>query len=102
TAETITQLLVKTGRESHDKRDTLRNLIRSAANFKNAMFFCNRKSEVAQLHRSLLRHKFNAVALHGDLDQSARMAALDRFRQGEAALCGAAGACAPGPRTSYR
>ncbi len=86
TAETITQLLVKTGRESHEKRDTLRSLIRSAANFKNAIVFCNRKSEVAQLHRSLLRHKFNAVALHGDMDQPARMAALDRFRNGDAEL----------------
>jgi len=86
TAETITQLLVKTGRDSHEKRDTLRNLIRTAANFKNAIVFCNRKTEVAQLHRSLLRHKFNAVALHGDMDQPARMAALDRFRQGEAQL----------------
>src|SRR5690349_11847091 len=86
TAETITQLLVKTGRDPHDKRDTLRALIRSADNFKNAIIFCNRKSEVAQLHRSLLRHKFNAVALHGDMDQPARMAALDRFRQGDAQL----------------
>jgi len=86
TAETITQLLVKTGRDPHEKRDTLRTLIRSAAGFKNAIVFCNRKSEVAQLHRSLLRHKFNAVALHGDMDQPARMAALDRFRQGDAEL----------------
>jgi superfamily II DNA/RNA helicase len=85
-AETITQLLVKSGREPHDKRDTLRSLIRSADGFKNAIVFCNRKSEVAQLHRSLLRHKFNAVALHGDMEQPARMAALDRFRQGEAEL----------------
>jgi superfamily II DNA/RNA helicase len=86
TAETITQLLVKTGRESHEKRDTLRKLLRSADKFKNAIIFCNRKSEVAQLHRSLLRHKFNAVALHGDMEQPARMAALDRFRQGDAEL----------------
>jgi superfamily II DNA/RNA helicase len=41
---------------------------------------------VAQLHRSLVQHKFNAVALHGDLDQSARTAALDAFRNGEAKL----------------
>ena len=33
-----------------------------------------------------MRHKFNAVALHGDMDQPARMAALDRFRRGEAEL----------------
>jgi superfamily II DNA/RNA helicase len=85
-AVTITQLLVATGREDFEKRDTLRNLIRTADNFKNAIIFCNRKREVATLHRSLLRHKFNAVALHGDLDQSARTAALDAFRKGEAKL----------------
>jgi Superfamily II DNA and RNA helicases len=86
TAATITQLLVSTGREPHQKRDTLRRLIRSATGFKNAIIFCNRKREVANLHNSLLRHKFNAVALHGDMDQAARTAALDRFRRGEAEL----------------
>ena len=60
-ATTITQLLVATGRDPADKRETLRRLIRSADGFKNAIVFCNRKREVAQLHRSLLRHKFNAV-----------------------------------------
>ena len=86
TVANTTQLLAKTGREPHDKRDTLRRLIRSAANFKNAIVFCNRKREVAQLHKSLLRHGFNAAALHGDLDQSARTAALDSFRKGDVAL----------------
>jgi superfamily II DNA/RNA helicase len=86
TATTITQLLVATGRDPHEKRDTLRRLIRSVESFKNAIIFCNRKREVANLHRSLLRHKFNAVALHGDMDQPARTAALDRFRRGEAEL----------------
>jgi len=85
-ATTITQLLVSTGREPQEKRETLRGLIRSASGFKNAIIFCNRKREVANLHRSLLRHKFNAVALHGDLDQPTRMAALDKFRRGEAEL----------------
>ncbi|MBI2715851.1 MAG: DEAD/DEAH box helicase [Rhizobiales bacterium] len=85
-ATTITQLQVATGRDPADKRETLRNLIRSADDFKNAIVFCNRKREVALLHRSLQRHKFNAVALHGDLDQSARTAALDAFRTGEAKL----------------
>jgi superfamily II DNA/RNA helicase len=47
---------------------TLRRLIRSATSFKNAIVFCNRKREVANLHRSLLRHKFNAAALHGDME----------------------------------
>jgi superfamily II DNA/RNA helicase len=85
-ATTITQLQVASGRDPADKRETLRRLLRSADSFKNAIIFCNRKREVALLHRSLVRHKFNAVALHGDLDQSARTAALDAFRNGEAKL----------------
>ena len=86
TVATTIQLLVKTGREPHDKRDTLRHLIRSVEGFKNAIVFCNRKREVAALHRSLVGHGFSAVALHGDLDQSTRTAALDSFRKGEVAL----------------
>src|SRR5438105_4552658 len=86
TVAATTQLLVRTGREPHDKRDTLRRLVRSCEGFKNAIVFCNRKREVALLHRSLVRHGLNAAALHGDLDQPARMAALDSFRKGEVAL----------------
>jgi superfamily II DNA/RNA helicase len=86
TVETITQQLVRSGREDHDKRDTLRRLIRSVDNFKNAIVFCNRKREVATLYRSLLRHGFNAAALHGDMDQAARTAALESFRNGEVKL----------------
>src|ERR1044072_1779376 len=43
TVANTTQLLAKTGRAPHEKRDTLRRLIRSAENFKNAIIFCNRK-----------------------------------------------------------
>jgi superfamily II DNA/RNA helicase len=83
TATTINQQLVATGRDPAEKRETLRRLLRSAESFKNAIVFCNRKREVALLHRSLLRHKFNAAALHGDMDQPARTAALESFRSGE-------------------
>src|SRR5258706_74116 len=86
TVANTTQQLVKSGREPHEKRATLRALIRSIDGFKNAIVFCNRKREVALLHRSLQRHGFSAVALHGDLDQSARTAALDQFRSGEIPL----------------
>ncbi|MGD9925671.1 MAG: helicase-related protein, partial [Pseudorhodoplanes sp.] len=79
--------LLRSGRDPHDKRETLRQLLRNTTeNFKNAIVFCNRKREVALLHRSLVKHGFNAVALHGDLEQPARMAALDKFRKGEADL----------------
>ena len=86
TVATTIQLLAKSGREPYEKRDTLRRLIRSATGLKNAIVFCNRKREVATLHRSLLRHGFSVQALHGDMDQPARMAALEQFRKGEVTL----------------
>jgi superfamily II DNA/RNA helicase len=96
TVATTTQLLVKTGREPHEKRDTLRRLIRSAEGLTNAIIFCNRKREVAALHRSLVRHGFSAIALHGDMDQSARTAALDQFRRNEVTLLVASDVAARG------
>jgi superfamily II DNA/RNA helicase len=96
TATTITQRLVATGREAFEKRETLRNLIRNATDLKNAIIFCNRKRDVAILHRSLERHGFNAAALHGDMDQRARMAALEGFRVGETNLLVASDVAARG------
>src|SRR6516165_6479148 len=96
TVATTTQLLVKTGREPHDKRDTLRRVIRSAEGLTNAIIFCNRKREVAALHRSLVRHGFSAIALHGDMDQPARTAALEQFRKNEVTLLVASDVAARG------
>src|SRR5262249_41308973 len=96
TVATTTQLIVKSGREPHDKRDTLRRLIRSAEGLKNAIIFCNRKRDVATLFRSLLRHGFSVQALHGDMDQPARMAALEKFRNGEVTLLVASDVAARG------
>ncbi|WP_298352056.1 DEAD/DEAH box helicase [Rhodoblastus sp.] len=81
TASTITQTLVA----SHgggDKRETLRRLLRSAEGLKNAIVFCNRKRDVAIVYKSLEKHGFPAGALHGDMDQAARMASLDAFKNG--------------------
>ncbi|TAK50321.1 MAG: DEAD/DEAH box helicase [Xanthobacteraceae bacterium] len=96
TAATVTQSLVRSGREPHEKRETLRALIRGAQDLKNAIIFCNRKREVALLHRSLQRHGFPVVALHGDMDQSARTTALDQFRKGEMPLLVASDVAARG------
>jgi len=96
TASTITQRLVATGREDFEKRETLRELIRGATDLQNAIVFCNRKRDVAVLHRSLQKHGFAAVALHGDMDQHARMAALDSFRSGEMPLLVASDVAARG------
>jgi superfamily II DNA/RNA helicase len=96
TVATTTQLLVKSGRESHEKRDTLRRLIRAAQGLQNAIVFCNRKRDVATLHRSLLRHGFSVQALHGDMDQPARTAALEQFRKGEVTVLVASDVAARG------
>ena len=85
TTPTITQGLVASGTGAA-KRETLRNLIRSADSFKNAIIFSNRKRDVALLAKSLERHGFSVGALHGDMDQRARMASLDAFRGGDVAL----------------
>jgi superfamily II DNA/RNA helicase len=86
TAENIVQALVPSGGTPEEKRSTLRRIIRGADNFKNAIIFCNRKRDVQVVYRSLQKHNFSVGALHGDLDQRARMAALDAFRNGEVQL----------------
>ncbi len=82
-AATITQRLIATNSQDFEKRETLRGLIKQAKELQNAIVFCNRKRDVATLHKSLVKHGFPAVALHGDMDQYARMAALESFRTGE-------------------
>jgi superfamily II DNA/RNA helicase len=96
TLATTTQQLARSGRDGFEKRDTLRRLIRSAEGLKNAIVFCNRKRDVATLHRSLLRHGFSVLALHGDMDQPARTAALEQFRKGDVTLLVASDVAARG------
>ena len=96
TAVTVTQLAVSADAKHTRSARPLRQLIRSAPDFKNAIIFCNRKREVAVLHKSLVKHGFGAVALHGDLDQSARTAALEQFRKGETQLLVASDVAARG------
>jgi superfamily II DNA/RNA helicase len=96
TVATTTQLLAKSSREPHDKRDTLRRLIRAADGMQNAIIFCNRKRDVATLYRSLHRHGFSVQSLHGDMDQPARMAALEQFRKNEVTLLVASDVAARG------
>jgi superfamily II DNA/RNA helicase len=96
TAVGVSQFQVPVGREPHDKRELLRRLLREAKDLNNAIIFCNRKREVALLHKSLLKHGFSVGALHGDMDQSARTAALDQFRKGEIPLLVASDVAARG------
>ena len=49
---------------------------------KNGIVFCNRKSEVDVVAKSLKSHGFDAAPIHGDLDQSLRTKTLADFRSG--------------------
>ena len=96
TAKTITQSFHYTADgEDWVKRDILRNMIRTG-DVKNAIIFCNRKRDVAILLKSLLKHGFNAGALHGDMDQKSRMETLDKFRSGDINILAASDVAARG------
>jgi superfamily II DNA/RNA helicase len=96
TAKTITQTFKYCASfEDHDKRAILRDLL-GELEVKNAIIFCNRKRDVAILLKSLLKHGFSAGAIHGDLDQSTRMATLDAFREGRIQLLAASDVAARG------
>jgi superfamily II DNA/RNA helicase len=83
TATTVSHFLVIC--DEADKREALRHLIR-LEDVKNAFIFCNRKRDVDILYRSLTKHGFDAVQLHGDMVQSARTETLDKFRKSEVRL----------------
>ncbi|MEM7508737.1 MAG: DEAD/DEAH box helicase [Pseudomonadota bacterium] len=102
TAETVTQgvcMFKASARERADreKRNCLRSLMeREGDKLTNAIIFCNRKRDVSILQKSLVKHGLNAGALHGDLDQSVRMATLDGFRNNEIKLLVASDVAARG------
>ena len=77
--ENIEQFVVKTSERG--KRDTLRGLI-EAEDIGTAIIFCNRKTTVRELAKSLQRYGYKAGEIHGDMDQSSRIAELDRFKAG--------------------
>ncbi|MDB2512911.1 DEAD/DEAH box helicase [Alphaproteobacteria bacterium] len=83
TAETVAQHLIWS--DSKAKRQVLRDLL-GAEKVKNAVIFCNRKRDISTLVTSLTRHGFSAVALHGDMTQSARLEALQKFKDGDVPL----------------
>ena len=93
TADTISQNLVRTAFKK--KREALRDLLRSQ-DIQNAVIFCNRKRDISTLLSSMKRHGFSATGLHGDMTQSARLAALDEFKNGQIPLLVASDVAARG------
>src|SRR5579884_622000 len=86
TAETIAQHIFRVPTSDPGaKRLALRKLI-AHADLHTGLVFCNRKSEVDIVAKSLRKHGFDASPIHGDLDQSQRTKTLDAFRKGELRL----------------
>jgi len=79
TADTVTQKIIYTNIKG--KRETLRKLL-DRETISNAVIFCNRKRDIGILHRSLIKHGYDAVELHGDLPQAARTETLSKFKNG--------------------
>lgn len=84
-ANVIQKLAVLSKDNDGLKRDALRLLL-GRENVKNAFIFCNRKRDVDVVYKSLIKHGFNAGALHGDMEQSERTETLDKFRRNEIAF----------------
>ncbi|MEL7100631.1 MAG: DEAD/DEAH box helicase [Pseudomonadota bacterium] len=88
-SETIEQGVVlfkgsRRDREASEKRKLLRALIDAEGEgLTNGIIFCNRKTDVDIVAKSLKKYKYDAAPIHGDLDQSQRTRTLDAFRGGE-------------------
>ena len=65
------------------KREALRDLFEKE-DVTNGIIFCNRKRDIGELLKSLHRHNYKAVSLHGDMDQHMRLRMLDQFKSGDA------------------
>jgi superfamily II DNA/RNA helicase len=96
TAETIAQYVVRIpSSDPKAKRTALRALV-ERSDVKNGIVFCNRKTEVDVVAKSLKVHGFDAAPIHGDLDQSQRMKTLADFRSGALRLLVASDVAARG------
>ncbi|UWQ31468.1 DEAD/DEAH box helicase [Leisingera sp. M527] len=87
-SETIEQAVVqfkasRRDREATEKRRVLRALIDGEGDkLTNGIIFCNRKTDVDIVAKSLKKYGYDAAPIHGDLDQSQRTKTLDGFREG--------------------
>ncbi|MEQ8896637.1 MAG: DEAD/DEAH box helicase [Roseovarius sp.] len=87
-SETIAQTVVMVKPSRRDKADAeKRALLRALIDAEgekctNAIIFCNRKTDVDIVAKSLKKYGYDAAPIHGDLDQSQRTRTLDGFRAG--------------------
>ena len=79
-ATNIDQRLIKV--TSRTKKAKLRALLEKDK-VQTAIVFCNRKTTVRDLNKDLQKRGFSSGEIHGDMDQSARIAELNLFKEGK-------------------
>ncbi|MDR6114470.1 MULTISPECIES: DEAD/DEAH box helicase [unclassified Sphingomonas] len=78
----IAQFVVPVAPQSFEKRKRLRQLL-GQEEVRTAIIFCNRKTTVRELNKSLKQHGFRSGEIHGDMEQPQRLAELELFKRGE-------------------
>ncbi|MEG3093145.1 DEAD/DEAH box helicase [Sphingomonas sp. PB1R3] len=78
----IAQFVVPVAPQSFEKRKRLRQLL-ALEEVRNAIIFCNRKTTVRELNKSLKQHGFRSGEIHGDMEQPQRLAELELFKRGD-------------------
>jgi superfamily II DNA/RNA helicase len=91
----ITQWLVPVKSTAADKRDTLRRLL-AQDEVTNAIIFCNRKTTVRELNKTLKKDGFKSGEIHGDMEQPQRLAELELFKRGDVTILVASDVAARG------
>ncbi len=82
-AATITQKIIRLpSNDDQLKRMTLRKLL-DGADVRSGIVFCNRKSTVDVVAKSLQKHGYDARPIHGDLPQAYRTETIEKFRASE-------------------
>ncbi|KQM67646.1 DEAD/DEAH box helicase [Sphingomonas sp. Leaf17] len=76
----ITQYIVSVASQSA-KRDRLKSLLEQVE-VTNAIIFCNRKTTVRELNKTLRQAGYKSGEIHGDIDQNQRLAELELFKSG--------------------
>ena len=82
-AETITQKIIRVpSSDDRMKRMTLRKLM-DRDDVRTGIVFCNRKSTVDIVAKSLQKYDYSARPIHGDLPQAYRTETIEKFRNGD-------------------
>lgn len=81
TSDNVEQFIVKVGHFRQKPQAFYK--IYQQEDVKNAFVFCNRKRDISDVCRFMRSKGIKVAALHGDMDQSERTEALNKFKAGD-------------------